>query len=259
MDLGLRGRRALVTASTAGIGLAIARSLAAEGATVWVNGRTRERVDAAVGEIGGDVRGVAADLSTAEGCEGLFAAVEDVDVVVNNLGLYTTGPFLETSDEQWLSTLQTNVLSGVRVTRRYLPGMLGRGWGRVLFVSSDSGVQVPADSVHYGVSKAAVLALARGVAESVPGSGVTVNTLVPGPTDSELIGQLAEQFAGQLGVSTTDFKHEFITSGSHANLARRFARTEEVAAMATYLCSEAASATTGSPVRVDGGAVRSAF
>ncbi len=259
MDLGLQGKRALVTASTAGIGLAIARSLALEGATVWVNGRTQERVDAALRQLDGDVRGSAADLSTAEGCARLFATVEQVDVVVNNLGVFEMVPFLAATDEQWLQTFQTNVLSGVRVTRNYLPGMLERGWGRLVFVTSDSGVQVAPDAIPYGVSKAAVSALARGVAESVPGSGVTVNSLVPGPTDSEGIGQLAELFAGQLGVSVADFKHDFITNGGHANLVRRFTRTDEVAAMATYLCSEAASATTGSPVRVDGGVLRGAF
>lgn len=259
MDLGLRGKRALVTASTAGIGLAIAKALASEGAAVWINGRTQDRVDVALGQIPGQARGIAADLSTAEGCRRLCEALADIDILVNNLGVYEARPFLEISDEEWLQTFQTNVLGGVRATRHYLPGMTRRRWGRVLFITSDSGIQVPGDAVHYGVTKAAAFALARGIAETIPESGVTVNSLVPGATDSELINNLVEAVAGRLGVSTDEVKRDFATSSGHANLRRRFATAKEVAAMAAYLCSELASATTGSPVRVDGGTLRSAF
>jgi NAD(P)-dependent dehydrogenase (short-subunit alcohol dehydrogenase family) len=259
LNLGLRGKRALVTASTAGIGLAIARSLATEGASVWINGRTQTRVDTALSELDGQVQGVAADLSTAEGCNKIFEALPDIDILVNNLGIFEMRPFLEIKDEEWVQTFNVNVLSGIRITRRYLPGMLQRRWGRLLFISSDSGIQVPPEAVHYGVSKAAQFALARGIAETIPDSGVTVNSLIPGPTDSEQIGNLVETFSKQLGVSTDQFKKDLTSSGGHSNLIRRFAKAEEVAAMATYLCSEVASATTGSPIRVDGGVLRSAF
>jgi NAD(P)-dependent dehydrogenase (short-subunit alcohol dehydrogenase family) len=259
LNLGLRGKRALVTASTAGIGFAIARSLATEGASVWINGRTQTRVDAALGELDGQVQGVAADLSTAEGCNKIFEALPDLDILVNNLGIFEMRPFLEIKDEEWVQTFNVNVLSGIRITRRYLPGMLQRRWGRLLFISSDSGIQVPPEAVHYGVSKAAQFALVRGIAETIPDSGVTVNSLIPGPTDSEQIGNLVETFSKELGVTTDQFKKDLTSSGGHSNLIRRFAKAEEVAAMATYLCSEVASATTGSPIRVDGGVLRSAF
>ncbi len=259
MDLQIKNKRALVTASTSGIGLAIAQALAAEGARVIVNGRTQERVNAALAQVEGQASGVAADLSTAAGCEQLFAAAGEIDILVNNLGIFEMKPFLALSDDDWLQTLQTNFLSGVRVTRHYLPGMLDRRWGRILFLASDSGVQIPADAVHYGVSKAAVFAVARGIAESIPASGVTVNSLIPGPTRTELIDQLVAAGAAQQGVSVKEFKADFMKNSSHANLTRRFAAAQEVAAMAAYLCSERASATTGSPVRVDGGSLRSAF
>jgi NAD(P)-dependent dehydrogenase (short-subunit alcohol dehydrogenase family) len=259
MNLGLYNKRALVTASTAGIGFAIARSFAAEGAAVWINGRTQKRVDAAIQELGGRVQGVAADLSTAEGCEKLFAGLPDIDILVNNLGIFQIRPFLEISDEEWLQAFQSNVLSGIRVIRRYLPGMLERRWGRILFITSEAGIQIPSDAVHYGVTKAAEFALARGIAETIPESGVTVNSLLPGLTESEVVNSLVDKHAQQLGVSNEAYKRDFATNSCHANLIRRFAKAEEVAHMATYLCSELASVTTGSPIRADGGTLRSAF
>ncbi len=259
MDLGLRGKRALVTGSTAGIGLAIATSLAAEGATVWINGRTQERVDAALKEIKGDAKGVAADLSTSVGCETLFASLPDIDVLVNNLGIFEMKPFLDISDEEWMRFLEANVISGVRMTRHYLKGMLERKWGRVLFVSSESGIQIPPEMVHYGVTKAAQIALARGIAESFPNSGVTVNSLLPGPTESEGVGTLIGKIAEEKGISKAEVEAGFIRDARPSSLIKRLATVDEVAAMATYLCSEQASATTGSPVRVDGGVVKSAY
>ncbi|SEB46433.1 SDR family NAD(P)-dependent oxidoreductase [Terriglobus roseus] len=259
MDLGLRGKRALVTGSTAGIGLAIAKALAAEGATVWVNGRTQERVDAAVLEVGNGSKGVVADLGTAAGCDTLFASLPEIDILVNNLGIFETKPFLEIGDEEWSRFFETNVLSGVRVTRQYLKGMLDGKWGRVLFISSESGVQIPEEMVHYGVTKAAQIALARGIAESVPASGVTVNSLLPGPTESEGVSTLIGKIAKEKGVSVEQVESDFIRDARPSSLIKRLAKVEEVAAMATYLCSEQASATNGSPIRVDGGVVKSAY
>jgi len=259
MDLGLKGKRALVTGSTAGIGFAIAKALAAEGATVWVNGRTQERVDAAVKEVGNGAKGIVADLATSAGCDTLFAALPEIDVLVNNLGIFETTPFLEIPDSEWMRFFEANVLSGVRVTRHYLPAMLKKQWGRVLFVSSESGVQIPGEMVHYGVTKAAQIALARGIAETIPASGVTVNSLLPGPTESEGVSAMITKMAKEKNVSTAQVEADFIKDARPTSLNKRLAKVEEVAAMATYLCSEAASGTNGSPIRVDGGVLKTAY
>jgi NAD(P)-dependent dehydrogenase (short-subunit alcohol dehydrogenase family) len=259
MDLGLKGKRALVTGSTAGIGLAIAKHLAAEGATVWINGRTQPRVDEAVAATSGDVQGVVADLSTAEGATRLFATVKEIDILVNNLGIFETKPFLDIPDSDWLRFLDTNVLSGVRVTRHYLPLMIKHQWGRVLFVSSESGIQIPGEMVHYGVTKAAQIALARGIAETVAGTGVTVNSLLPGPTESEGVATLIAKLAKEQNATPEQVEKNFIKDARPSSLIQRLASVDEVAAMATYLCSQQAGATNGSPVRVDGGVVRSAY
>jgi NAD(P)-dependent dehydrogenase (short-subunit alcohol dehydrogenase family) len=259
MDLGLRGKRALVTGSTAGIGLAIAKSLAAEGATVWVNGRTQDRVDAALKEVGVNAKGVVANLATKAGCDTLFGAVDEVDILANNLGIFENKPFLEIDDPDWLRFFETNVMSGVRVTRQYLPAMLQKKWGRVLFISSESGIHIPEEMVHYGVTKAAQIALARGIAESVPASGVTVNSLLPGPTESEGVSAIIAKMAKESGKSTVQVEADFIRDVRPSSLNKRLAKVEEVAAMATYLCSELASATNGAPIRVDGGVVKSAY
>jgi NAD(P)-dependent dehydrogenase (short-subunit alcohol dehydrogenase family) len=259
MDLGLHGKRALVTGSTAGIGLAIATSLAAEGATVWINGRSQERVDVALKEFGSNAKGVVADLSTKAGCDTLFREVDEVDILVNNLGIFENTPFLAIDDADWLRFFETNVLSGVRVTRQYLPVMLRNKWGRVLFISSESGIHIPEEMVHYGVTKAAQIALARGIAESVPESGVTVNSLLPGPTESEGVSAIIAKMAKESGKSTAQVESDFIRDVRPSSLNKRLAKVEEVAAMATYLCSELASATNGAPIRVDGGVVKSAY
>lgn len=256
MDLGLKGKRALVTGSTAGIGFAIAKLLAREGAFVYVNGRTEARVNKAVGEIEGKVDGVAADLGTEEGAATLFSRIDHLDILVNNLGIFETQPFLEIDDDDWRRFFEVNVLSGVRITRHYLPHMLEKKWGRVLFISSESALQTPAEMVHYGMTKTAQVAVARGIAESFPASGITVNSLLVGPTESEGVDTFVENFARQEGKTREEFAREFFQTARPSSLLKRFETAEEVAAMAVYLCGEPASATTGSAIRVDGGVIR---
>ena len=258
MDLRLTNKLALVTGSTAGIGLAIARQLAREGATVYVNGRTQGRVDAAVQQIGGtNVKGVAADVSTRAGCDALVTQVPRVDVLVNNFGTFDIKPVLEISDDEWTHMFEANVLSGIRLARAYLPGMLAKKWGRIVFISSESALQIPAEMVHYGMTKTAQLAVARGLAESFPASGVTINSVLPGPTESEAFGAFIDATAKQAGTSTQAILDGFFATARPSSLLKRLTSTDEVASMVTYLCSEAASATTGSSIRVDGGVVRS--
>lgn len=257
MDFKLRGKRAMVTGSTAGIGFSIARLLAREGASVWVNGRTEERVHRAVAQIGGNADGVAADLTTARGAEKLFSRVAQLDILVNNLGIFEARPFLAIDDAEWLRFFEANVLSGVRMTRHYLPQMLEKKWGRILFISSESALQIPAEMVHYGMTKTAQIAVARGIAESFPASGVTVNSVLAGPTESEGVSTFVEGLAKQQGKTKEEVQREFFEHARPSSLLKRFATTEEVAAMVVYLCSEAASATTGASIRVDGGVVRS--
>lgn len=260
MDLGLAGKRVLVTGSTAGIGLAAARALAREGAAVTVNGRTDARVKSAVDrlrkEVQAPVNGVAADLSTAAGCAALISALPEVDVLVNNMGIFEPRPFEQISDEEWLRFFETNVLSGVRLARHYVGGMRARGWGRIIFVSSESALQIPTEMIHYGVTKTAQLAVARGLAETLAGTGVTVNSVLPGPTASEGVGAFVEQLARARGVDLATVEREFFATARPSSILQRFATPDEVAAMITYVSSAAASATTGAALRVDGGVVR---
>jgi NAD(P)-dependent dehydrogenase (short-subunit alcohol dehydrogenase family) len=256
MDLGLKGKRALVTGSTAGIGFAVAKRLAQEGASVYVNGRTEARVKKALAEIGGKADGVAADLGTASGAEKLFQRVKDLDIVVNNLGIFEPRPFIDIPDADWMKFFEVNVLSGVRMARHYLPGMLQRKWGRIIFVSSESALQIPAEMVHYGVTKTAQLAVSRGIAECFPASGVTVNSVLAGPTASEGATTFLADLAKQHGKSQSEMERDFFEHARPTSLLKRFATPDEVAAMIVYLCSEAASATTGAALRVDGGVVR---
>ena len=261
MDLGLTGKRALVTGSTAGIGLATARALAREGAVVTVNGRTAGRVEAAIAQLrrevpGAAVDGVAADLGNAAGCATLVASRPDLDVLVNNMGIFEAKPFGEIPDEDWLRFFETNVLSGVRLARHYVPGMRARNWGRVVFVSSESGVQIPAEMIHYGMTKTAQLAVARGLAETLAGTGVTVNSVLPGPTASEGVGAFVAQLAAARGVDAATVEREFFATARPSSIIQRFASIDEVAALIAYVCSAAASATTGAALRVDGGVVR---
>ncbi|HEX4386421.1 MAG TPA: SDR family oxidoreductase [Myxococcales bacterium] len=255
MDLQLKGKKALVTGSTAGIGLAIARELAAEGAQVVVNGRTQKRVDEALKSVPGGA-GVAADMGSAEGVARVIAAHPDLDILVNNVGIFAAKPYDQIPDAEWMQFFETNVLSGVRLSRHHLPRMVKRGFGRVLFISSESALQIPAEMIHYGMTKTAQLAVARGLAESVAGTGVTVNSVLPGPTRSEGVGQFVESVAAQRGVTTAQMEKEFFQHMRPSSLLKRFETVEEIAHMVTYLSSPLASGTTGSAVRVDGGVVR---
>jgi NAD(P)-dependent dehydrogenase (short-subunit alcohol dehydrogenase family) len=261
MDLQLQGKRALVTGSTAGIGLAAATGLYKDGASVVVNGRTKERVEQAVAKIrgtGGDgeVSGIAANLATAEGVAQLVRQLPEVDILVNNLGIFEPKPFEEIPDEDWMRFFETNVMSGVRLTRHYLPGMRRNNWGRIVFVSSESGVQIPVEMIHYGMTKTAQIAIARGVAESVAGTGITVNSVLPGPTESEGVAQFVADLARQRGVDRSMVEAEFFNTARPSSLLKRFATVEEVANMIVYVCSPLASATNGAALRVDGGVVR---
>src|SRR6202163_2481415 len=261
MDLGLKGKMAVVTGSTAGIGFAIANTLAAEGAQVIVNGRTQARVDSALEKIRkqtpkADLRGIAGDLSTAVGVQSFVKEAPGADILINNLGIFEPKPFAEIPDADWYRLFEINVMSGVRLSRHYLAGMLERNWGRALFISSESGVQIPAEMVHYGMTKTAQIAVARGIAESVAGTGVTVNSILAGPTESEGVGAFVEAMAKQENKSKAEVEKQFFEHVRPSSLLKRFATVNEVAAMAIYLAGEVSSATNGAALRVDGGVVR---
>jgi NAD(P)-dependent dehydrogenase (short-subunit alcohol dehydrogenase family) len=261
MDLKLTGKIALITGSTAGIGFAIAKALASEGAHVYVNGRTQERVDAAMSAIRSHagtagVDGIAADFSGSAGAEAVIAKLPVVDVLVNNVGIFEPKPFAEIPDADWYRLFDVNVMSGVRLSRHYLAGMLKKNWGRIIFISSESAVQIPAEMVHYGVTKTAQVAVARGIAESVAGTGVTVNSILAGPTESEGVSGFVEAMAQQQKKSKEEIVKEFFEHVRPSSLLKRFATVDEVAAMATYLASELSSATNGAALRVDGGVVK---
>jgi NAD(P)-dependent dehydrogenase (short-subunit alcohol dehydrogenase family) len=262
MDLGLDGKTVLVTGSTAGIGYATALGFAKEGARVVVNGRTEQRVAAAIAELkrtaphADRISGVAADVGTAAGAAKLVAAVPSVDVLVNNAGIFEPKPFEDIPDEDWLRFFEVNVLSGVRLARAYLPGMLARDWGRILFVSSESGLQIPVEMIHYGMTKTAQLAISRGLAERTRGTGVTVNSILPGPTRSEGVGGFLKALSEQQGVPESEIEKQFFATARPSSLIQRFANIEEVANLIVYAGSARASATTGSSLRVDGGVVR---
>ena len=262
MDLGLRGKTALVTGSTAGIGLATATSLAREGARVFVNGRSKERTEHAREQIrraipDAKVELAAGDVSTADGVGAIVRTLPAVDVLVNNAGIFEPKAFAEISDDDWLRFFQTNVMSGVRLSRAYLPAMLAAGWGRIVFVSSESAVQVPVEMIHYGTTKTAQLAVARGLAELTAGTKVTVNSVLPGPTYSDGVADFVTQLAAARGTDAKTVERKFFERTRPTSLLQRFATTEEVANMIVYVCSAAASATNGAALRVDGGVVRS--
>ncbi|HVT88051.1 MAG TPA: SDR family oxidoreductase [Tepidisphaeraceae bacterium] len=261
MDLQLAGKLGLVSGSTAGIGHAIAMALAAEGARVIVNGRTSDAVKAAVAAmqktVKGQVLGFPGDLSDAAVARQLFEQHPDVEIVVNNLGIFEPKAFEDIPDEDWKKFFDVNVLSGVRLARLYLPGMKKRNWGRILFISSESGIQIPAEMIHYGMTKTAQLAVSRGLAESVAGTGITVNSVLPGPTKSRGVVDFVNALSR--GKSFEEFEKEFFEKVRPSSLIKRFATPEEVASMVAYLASPLASATTGAAVRADGGVVRSAF
>jgi NAD(P)-dependent dehydrogenase (short-subunit alcohol dehydrogenase family) len=262
MDLGLRGKIAVVSGSTAGIGLAIATTLAAEGAKVVVNGRTEARVNAALEKIRhhhktADVQGVAADLGAASGVETFVEQITHADVLVNNLGIFEPRPFAEIPDADWLRFFEVNVLSGVRLVRHYLPGMLKNNWGRIIFISSESAVQIPAEMIHYGMTKTAQIAVARGLAESVAGTGVTVNSILPGPTASEGVTGFLDSMAKQRNLSIAEIEKEFFKSVRPSSLLKRFETPEEIAAVVAFVASAQSAAISGAAVRAEGGVIRS--
>lgn len=274
MDLKLTGRTALVTGSTAGIGLAIARRLMAEGCDVVVNGRGQKRVDAAIADLRagfagagangaghanrgvvGGVYGVAADVSTAEGCAVLVAAVPRVDILINNAGMYAPVPFDEITDGQWTEIFQANVMSGIRLSRHYLPRMLEANAGRIVFISSESGVCTPTEMIHYGMSKTAQLAISRGLAQRCSGTAVTVNSVLPGPTWSEGVEQFVKDLAKASGGSAQAVEADFFKTARPNSLLKRFATNEEVADMVAFVASGLSSATNGAALRCEGGIV----
>jgi NAD(P)-dependent dehydrogenase (short-subunit alcohol dehydrogenase family) len=261
MDLQLGGKRALVSGSTGGIGYAIAQALAAEGAQVIVNGRTQARVDAALkklndAQVGGKAEGFAADLGSSDGVNQIIAKYPDVEILVNNLGIFEPKPYEQIPDADWFRFFEVNVLSGVRLSRHYLPRMKERGWGRIVFISSESALQIPAEMIHYGMTKTAQLAISRGLAETTAGTNVTVNAVLPGPTESEGVATFVEQMAAARKISREEVEREFFRSVRPSSLLKRFARVDEVAALVAFVCSPLSSATNGAALRVDGGVVR---
>jgi NAD(P)-dependent dehydrogenase (short-subunit alcohol dehydrogenase family) len=263
MDLQLTGKVALVTGSTAGIGYAIATALAREGAAVIVNGRTQRAVDTAVAELGKiagpAARGFAGDLSTDTAAQAVAKEFPDVEILVNNLGIFEAKPFEDIPDEDWRRLFEVNVLSGVRLARLYLPGMKRRNWGRIIFISSESAVQIPTEMIHYGMTKTAQLAVARGLAEVVAGTGITVNSILPGPTRSRGVVDFVDALATAQGTSTAQVERDFFKNVRPTSLIRRFATPAEVASLVAYVASPLAAATTGAALRVDGGVIKSAI
>lgn len=260
MNIDLTGKTALVTGSTAGIGYAIAEGLAGSGARVIVNGRTAETVEAAIGKLRRSVRreveGVAADVSNAAGCAALLTAVPEVDILVNNAGIFEPKDFFAIPDADWARFFETNVMSGVRLSRAYMPEMLKRNWGRIVFISSESGLHIPKEMIHYGMTKTAQLAVARGLAELTAGTAVTVNSVLPGPTRSAGVETFLGAMARETGQSPDDVAKSFVKEHRPTSLLQRFASVEEVANMVVYACSKEASATNGAALRVEGGIVR---
>jgi len=260
MNIVLTGKTAIVTGSSGGIGLAIAQALLAAGANVVLTGRHKEKLTAAVDYLAkqtgrSTARYLAVDLSTAEGCQQLINAEPETDILINNLGIYCAMPFLDISDADWQNIFQTNVMSGIRLSRHYAQGMAKRGWGRIQFISSESAINIPDDMVHYGVSKAAMQATARGLAKVLAGSGVTVNAILPGPTFTEGVEDFIGVMARERGVSLPEMQQLFLRENRPSTLMTRFATPEEVASMCVYIASEQASYTTGAALRVEGGIV----
>jgi NAD(P)-dependent dehydrogenase (short-subunit alcohol dehydrogenase family) len=262
MDLQLTDKLALVSGSTKGIGLAIVTGLAREGAKVIVNGRSEKSVNEALEKIrqvvpNAKLEGFVGDLSDAATTKKLIKQFPNVDILVNNLGIFEPKSFEQIPDEDWRRFFEVNVLSGVRLSRAYLPGMKKKNWGRIVFISSESGIQTPVEMIHYGMTKTAQLAISRGIAQTCAGTGVTVNSVLPGPTHSDGVGEFVKQMSG--GKPFAEFEKEFFTSIRPSSLLKRFATTEEVANLVVYVCSTLSSATNGAALRVDGGVVQACF
>jgi NAD(P)-dependent dehydrogenase (short-subunit alcohol dehydrogenase family) len=259
MDMQLNGKSALVTGATAGIGLEIARKLAAEGAEVVITGRDRAKLDAAIAGIrasgGKDVSGIAADAGTEAGAAAIRKARPQVDVLINNLGIYESKNFAETSDDDWRRYFEVNVMSGVRLARGYLPGMLKRNWGRIIFISSESGIFIPGEMIHYGMTKSAQLSISRGLSNLTRGTRVTINSVMPGPTRSEGIVDFLRSVSSDPTAPAEQIEAEFFAKGRPSSLLQRMVEPEEVASMVTYLASPLSSATNGAALRVEGGII----
>jgi NAD(P)-dependent dehydrogenase (short-subunit alcohol dehydrogenase family) len=260
MKIDLSGKTALVSGSTAGIGYAVAKGLAAAGSNVVVNGRSTARVDEAVAKLANavpdaSVRGIAADVSTAKGCKELIAALPEVDILINNAGIFEPKDFFEIADEDWSRFFEVNVMSGVRLSRAYLAGMLKRNWGRIVFISSESGLNIPTEMIHYGTTKTAQLSISRGLAKLTRGTGVTVNSVLPGPTMSEGVETFVKDLAKQNGQSEAEAAGQFVKQHRPSSLLQRFASTDEIANMVVYVSSKQASATNGAALRAEGGVV----
>ncbi len=263
MDLQLKNKTALVSGSTAGIGYAIAKLFAAEGATVWVNGRTAERVNAAVEQIkqetgNANVSGIVADLSKADDVAALVKQVPQVDILINNVAIFEAKAFADIPDEDWFKFFDVNVMSGIRLSRAYFDGMLQRNWGRIIFISSESALQIPEEMIHYGVTKTAQIGVARGLAELTRGTAVTVNTVLPGPTLSEGVGGFVKQLATDQNKTEDEVKTDFFKTMRPTSIIQRFLSTDEVANTVVYLSSPLASATNGASIRVEGGLLKTA-
>ena len=264
MDLKIKNKTALVTGSTAGIGFAIAKALANEGATVFVNGRTLERVNNAVEQLreetgNENIKGIVADFSDKNQVQYLINEIPEVDILINNVGIFEPKQFNDITDEDWFKFYEVNVLSGVRLSRAYLDKMIQKNWGRIIFISSESALQIPEEMIHYGMTKTAQIAVARGLAELTKGTGVTVNSVLPGPTFSEGAGSFVKDMARQSGLTVEDMEKEFFKTARPTSILQRFTQPDEIASMVAYIASELSSATNGAALRADGGVVKSAF
>ncbi len=261
MDLQLKNKTALVTGSTAGIGLAIAKLLTAEGALVYINGRTQQRIDAAIEAIkkdvpGAHIKGIVADFSKLNEVNNLIKDLPETDILINNVAVFEAKPFVEITDEDWMKFYEVNVLGGVRLSRHYLPLMLKKNWGRIIFISSESAVNIPEEMIHYGMTKTAQLAVSRGLAELTKGTNVTVNSILPGPTNSEGVGAFVEQMAKQQNKSKEETEKDFFKTARPSSILQRFTSTEEIANLVVYVASPLSSATNGSALKADGGVAK---
>lgn len=261
MDLNIKGKTALVTGSTAGIGFAIAKLLAAEGAHVYINGRTAAKVNAVIEQLkqetgNSNIKGIACDFSKTDEIDNLLSQLSQVDILVNNVGIFEPKAFAGISDADWLKFYEVNVLSGVRLARIYFPKMLKNNWGRIIFISSESAIQIPEEMIHYGMTKTAQLAISRGLAELTKGTNVTVNSVLPGPTLSEGVGGFIDDLAKTQNKTKEIIEQDFFTHMRPTSIIKRFLATDEIANLVVYLCSPLSSATNGATVRADGGLLK---